>query len=317
MSEPVQTTAYTIERLSSTNINDVAALHSMVYNRVQPKDYFLKKYDTSYTGAAYIGYIAYNTSHLPIAYYGVIPTLISYNDKTILAAQSADTMTHPQFRYAGLFTTLAKQTFDLCITEGIKLIFGFPNQNSLPGFIGKLNWQITEYMDCFIIPVKVGLPFEKFAYKFLFLNPAYNWYKNRVLRKFLIPLPGVTGSVLADNYCGILRDQSYLHYKTYSPTRIIQIQQSKLWIKLQNGLIIGDAEITKADFDTTMSRLIKLASKLGVTQIQFHTSPHTSLHALFAERYQPTVSFPIIFKDLDSGLFLENIKFTFADIDIF
>jgi hypothetical protein len=317
MNDQVQTAAYNIERLSPANINDVAKLHSMVYNRVQPKDFFAKKYDTSYTGAAYIGYIAYNTNHLPIAYYGVIPTMIIYSGKTILAAQSADTMTHPQFRYAGLFTTLAKQTFDLCITEGIKLVFGFPNQNSLPGFIGKLNWQITEYMDCFIIPVKNRLPLEKLANKFSFLNPVYNWYKNRVLRKLSIPQPGVDGSVLIDNYSGILRDQSYLQYKTYSPTRVIQLNQSKLWIKLQNGVTIGDADLAKADFHTTMSKLIKLASKLGITQIQFHTSPHTSLHALFAEHYQPVASFPVIFKDLSSGLFLENIKFTFADIDVF
>src|SRR4051812_25684876 len=108
MNDLVQTAAYTIERLSQSNINHVALLHSMVYNRVPSIDFFLKKYETSYTGAAYIGYIAYNANRLPIAYYGVIPTLISYSDKTILAAQSADTMTHPKFRYAGLFTSLAK-----------------------------------------------------------------------------------------------------------------------------------------------------------------------------------------------------------------
>ena len=68
MNDLVQTAAYTIERLSAVNINDVAVLHSMVYNRMQPKDFFFKKYDTTYTGASYIGYIAYNNNHLPIAY---------------------------------------------------------------------------------------------------------------------------------------------------------------------------------------------------------------------------------------------------------
>lgn len=317
MNSQVQTAEYTVERLSSDNIKDVAVLHNMVYNRKQPEVFFQKKYDTVYTGAAYIGYVAYNASRFPIAYYGVIPTLLSYNGETILAAQSADTMTHPQFRYAGLFTALAKQTFDLCIAEGIQLVFGFPNQNSLPGFIGKLNWQLTEHMDCFIIPVQGGLPLEKLANKFSFLKPMYNWYSNRLLNKFSVSQPDVANSVLSDNYNGVLRDEGYLHYKSYSTTRVIQINQSKLWIKLQHGLTIGDAEITKTDFDTTMNQLMKLARKLGITQIQFHTSPHTSLHALFAERYQPVTSFPIIFKDLSSGLQLKSIKFTFADIDVF
>ncbi|MDN3547666.1 GNAT family N-acetyltransferase [Mucilaginibacter aquaedulcis] len=317
MNDLVQTTAYTIERLNSVNINDVAALHNIVYNRAIPKEFFAKKYDTAYTGTSYIGYIAYNASHLPIAYYGVIPTLISYDGGIILAAQSADTMTHPKFRYAGLFTTLAKQTFDLCTAEEIKLIFGFPNQNSLPGFIGKLQWQITEYMDCFMIPVKGGQPLERLVNKFSFLKPAYNLYENLILKKFLAQQRGISSSISVDHYNGVLRGESYLKYKTYSPTRVIQIDQSKFWIKFQNGMTIGDAEINKIDFVATMGKLIELARKLGVSQIQFHTSPNTSLHALFAEHYQPVTSFPIIFKDLGSGVSLENIKFTFADIDVF
>src|ERR1700761_3239103 len=144
---------YRIERLSEDNLSALEELHSAVYGRKPIPGYFQKKYDTGYTGVAFVGYVAYNPDNTVVAYYGVMPCLIRYGDTTILAAQSGDTMTHPLFRYKGMFVDLSRMTFDLCRSEGIKLLFGFPNQNSYHGAITKLGWKQTETMECFIIPV--------------------------------------------------------------------------------------------------------------------------------------------------------------------
>jgi len=66
-----------------------------------------------------------------------------------------------------------------------------------------------------------------------------------------------------------------------------------------------------------MNKLSGLARKLGVAEIHFHASPQTKLHSLFAQRYQPIASFPVIFKELGDDIATDRIKFTFADIDIF
>jgi hypothetical protein len=312
-----QKKAYTIQRLCAANFNDMATLYFLVYGRVRPLEYFLKKYDTAYTGVRYLGYIAYNKEGIPVSYYGVIPTLLWCNARTVLAAQSADTMTHPKYRNSGLFTELAKLTFDLCRVEGVRVIFGFPNQNSFPGFINKLKWHMTDTMDRFTIPVKNTLPLERLAERFPVLRPTYSLYKKLLLKKHLRPQQGVANSVLADNHDGVFRDNNYFKYKSYSATQVIQIEQSTLWIKLRNGLVIGDISGIADNFDRTMLKLNRLAGRLGVQQIHFHASPNTPLHALFAERYQAIASYPVIFKDLGAGIPTENIKFTFADIDIF
>jgi hypothetical protein len=312
-----QKKAYTIVRLSAKNFTDVALLYTLVYDKLRTADYFLKKYDTAYTGVQYIGYIAYNKQGTPVSYYGVIPTLLWCNGRTVLAAQSVDTMTHPKYRNSGLFTELAKLTFDLCRAEGVRIVFGFPNQNSFPGFINKLKWHTTDTMDRFTIPVKSYVPLEKLANKFPILKPSYSLYKKLLLKNILRPLHGVANSVLADNHNGVFRDDNYLRYKSYSATQVIQIGQSTLWIKLRNGLIIGDISGIADNFDKTMHKLNQLAARLGVQQIHFHASPNTQLHDLFAQRYKAIASFPVIFKDLGAGIPTENIKFTFADIDIF
>jgi len=316
MIDDIATKDYTIERLSKKNLGDLDKLHHAVYRKQHPASYFTKKYNTAYTGIEYIGYIAYNRNQTPIAFYGVIPCFIRYKDQLYLAAQSADTMTHPQYRFKGLFVQLANATVDLAQEEGISLIFGFPNQNSLHGFLVKLKWQLTEMMDCYIIPVSI-IPAERIARKSSVTRKLYHKYQQYILKEYLVDEKGVESSVIKDNYAGINRNAHYLNYRTYHDTQVIKIGNALLWIKIRNGLVIGDISCDMEDFEEMMEKLQKLALRLGLQRIQFHTSHQTRLSTLFAERYEAIPSFYILFKDLGSNIPLDKIKFTFADVDIF
>lgn len=295
---------------------DLAKLHQAIYQRNPLPDHFPKKYDTAYTGAKYMGYLAYNEARQAVAFYGVIPTLLWYGGKSMLAAQSADTMTHHDYRNLGLFTRLANHTYTLCKLEGVRLVFGFPNQNSLPGFMNKLDWHCTEIMDRFEVPVN-SFPLEKIANKFPSLKGLYKQYQQWILKPYMRPVPGITNSVLSDDFDGVFRDEQYLKYKTYSNTAVIQIDESLFWIKLYNGLYVGDISNVSDDFDGTIKKLRRLAAKLGMAAIHFQVSPGTALHRLFAGRFEAQPSYSIIFKPIDAGINTNRIKFTFADIDIF
>jgi len=316
MSDNLPGKEYTIERLRKSNLCDLDKLHTAVYGKHQSAGYFEKKYDTTYLGVEYIGYIAYDNSRVPIAYYGVIPCFIRYNDQLYLGAQSVDTMTHQKYRFKGLFVQLANLTYDLAKEEGISFIFGFPNQNSLHGFLVKLKWQMTEMMDCYIIPVGI-IPAEGIARKLPFTRKLYKKYQQYVLQDYLVDAKGIENSAFKDHFAGVNRNAGYLQYRTYSETQVIKVDKALLWIKIQNGLIIGDINCEIADFDDMMENLYKLAFKLGLKSIQFHTSHQTQLAALFSERYEAQPSFYVLFKNLGSNLPLDKIKFTFADIDIF
>src|SRR2546423_1181016 len=150
---------FRIERLDESKLKDVETLYKAVYGYNRPKDYSLKKYNTTYTGVRYIGYIAYNRENIPVAYFGMIPCFIQYNDTIILAAQACDAMTLSQYRYKGFFVELVKNTVDLCRSTGIQLLFGFPNQNSYYGLVHKSGWKMIECMERFSIPVE-SFPLE-------------------------------------------------------------------------------------------------------------------------------------------------------------
>jgi len=234
----------------------------------------------------------------------------------VLAAQSADTMTHPQHRYKGIFVELCNLTFQLCWDNSIKLLFGFPNQNSLPGFVNKLGWTVTEQLQCFTIPTG-SFAWHRIANKLPFLQNALLNYQRSVLKKHINPQSQIANSVVTDGFAGIIHNEDYLCYKTYTQSFIIRLGNSTLWIKTGRELLIGDMITQPEDFGDVMQQLITLARKLGISTIQFHASPGTTINKLFTERFTASPSFPVIFKSFEEGLLIEQIKFTAADIDTF
>ena len=306
--------AYSVVRISEKNLKDLAILHSVVYGSV-PEGYYQKKYNTAYTGVEHVGFIAYN-NEVPIAYYGVIPCFIDFEGKSMLAAQSADTMTHPKYRLKGMFMELSNKTFELCRELGIQLVFGFPNQNSYHGAL-RLGWKETEKMDCFMIPVNT-LPLKSISKRNFLLDKIYGRYSQAFLRKYTTKLNGLPNSVLQDGFAGVTRNFEYFKYKTYSNTKVIAVGDANLWINLNNTFNIGDMQGVREDnFKQVMKTVQGIARNLGLRQIHFHSSPGTSLHKLFSGSYRVSPSFPVLFQDFNSSIALEKVKFSFADIDIF
>ncbi len=312
----IENKEYRIDRLTKSNLKDLAVLHSEVYRVPVDETYFFKKYDTAYTGQELVGYLAFNPDEKAVAYYGVIPCFIKYNGEVILAAQSADTMTHPNYRYKGIFVDLSNKAFDLCRQLGIRLVFGFPNQNSYHGAVNKVGWKFTETMACFAIPVK-SLPLESAARR-MRLSGWYKRYAQFVFKKNLLSLHGTASSVIVDGFAGVYRNEEYFVYKTYNASRVIKIGDAKVWISNRSGLFIGDMEkVDETNFEFIIDKLKDIARKLGVTRIQFHCSPGITLHRLFSRKFESTPSYPVLFQDFGTPVPPEKIKFTFADIDIF
>jgi Acetyltransferase (GNAT) domain len=246
----------------------------------------------------------------------VIPCFIEWNNDKYLAAQSADTMTHPGHRYKGMFMELSNKTFDLCRQLKILLVFGFPNENSYHGAI-KLGWKMTEKMEFFQIKIE-SLPLKSISNKIKFLQIPYGLWRKHVLSKYQKEVNGVENSVIREGYAGVMRNKEYKNYKKYNQTFVIEIESVMIWLKDDDVLKIGDIQgITEDNFNKVVEVLRSLTIKLGLKQIHFHCSPGTSLYRFFTGICEPLPSFPVLFQDFGSPVPLEKIKFTFADIDIF
>ena len=308
---------YQIERLDNVRIQDLSVLYKAVYNKSRTNDYFSKKYETAYTQVQYIGYIAYWKKQ-PVSFYGVIPTFIQYRQKPILSAQSADTMTDPDHRNKGLFARLARMTFELCKANDIKFVFGFPNQHSFHGLKTTLQWRHADTLDSFTIPVRIGGTGKLFR-ALKGIPWIHKIFIKLLIRPYLADDKGLPNHLLDEGYDGVLRDEAFLKYKTYSKTHVLLIERTKVWISLRNNLWIGDLQGLSADGDLirVISTLKQLASRMGAVSINFQASAGTAWHSYFSQLYDAKPSFAVMFLDLDSGIDFEQMKFVLADIDVF
>jgi hypothetical protein len=103
---------YKIKRIDSESISDFLKLYKIVFGKTRDENYQKAKYATSSFGATNLGYLAYSEDNEVAAYYGILPVIAQLNDQSFLAAQSGDTMTHPNHQGKGLFVTLAKKTYE-------------------------------------------------------------------------------------------------------------------------------------------------------------------------------------------------------------
>lgn len=74
------------------------------------------------------------------AIYTAMPVIFKINGEKCKAMQSIDTITDIEHRGKGLFPKLANKLYEDAPANGFELVYGFPNENSAPGFFKKLKW---------------------------------------------------------------------------------------------------------------------------------------------------------------------------------
>lgn len=70
----------------------------------------------------------------------ITPKKISIFNEEILAAEIGDTFTHPLYRRQGIFSRGVNACTNFAVSSGVKLIYGTPNLESLPGYEKNLGY---------------------------------------------------------------------------------------------------------------------------------------------------------------------------------
>lgn len=79
-----------------------------------------------------------------------LPKIIKYYNKQMLSYQSLEVMTAAPYRRQGLFTKLGFSAGAEALKNNCEILWAFPNQNSIGGFLYKFNWK-----KIFSVPVLV------------------------------------------------------------------------------------------------------------------------------------------------------------------
>ena len=79
-----------------------------------------------------------------IGHYAVIPTAFKYKNEQIKAMLSMTTMVDVSYRKYSVFIDQSSEVYTRAHELGYKLVYGFPNKKSAPGFKKRLGWVLDE-----------------------------------------------------------------------------------------------------------------------------------------------------------------------------
>jgi len=306
---------YAFERISVETVKQLVPLYYSAFGASVPIDFITKKFETSQFGASYIGFLARDViSDTIAAFYGVFPLVGKFDGNQVLIAQSGDTMTHPKHQGKGLFTKLAKLTYDLAQREGIVFVFGFPNKNSFPGFINKLDWQ--HYSDINTYVIKSGsMPIDKFFKKFGRINFLYHAYYRNVLKKWLSDASPENSLKNESSKVGfVVHDSRFYSYKKYSTSYVLKIDDVFCNVKIDGRLWVGDISVCEeSKFYSVISKLLIIARKIGCSTIHISAFNGTALDQRMRKKYSPTISNPVGCIDLTADKI--GVKFAYQAFD--
>ncbi|MEW5736574.1 MAG: GNAT family N-acetyltransferase [Thermodesulfobacteriota bacterium] len=92
-----------------------------------------------------------------VGQYAAVPTRMSVDGQSDFFAFSCDTMTDPEFRGQSMFPQLARKVYDeFGEKRNIRLVWGFPNSSSMPGFVEKLSWTRIGTFPVFVCPLSLS-----------------------------------------------------------------------------------------------------------------------------------------------------------------
>ena len=187
------------------SLSELVALAQVEYgdSEMTDPDYLEWQYVNNPAGAAVI-VVSRDEGGQLAGQYVVIPMHFLFRGEVLKGSLSLNTLTHPEYRGRGLFTQMAKETYRICAELGLSITLGFPNPNSYPGFVRKLEFQHVgnaEVLFRLLRPLKLlrHLPF---------IRRARKYEKSRLSNPRVIAIPlkidGFTVSSLdfgADAYC--------------------------------------------------------------------------------------------------------------------
>lgn len=116
----------------------IVELFNQIFRTNRPMKRWNWQFADNPMGASYIA-LAESDGEL-VGQYCVMRQQLNFGGRQVHAAQSCDTMVRSDQQGKRWFVRLAEACYADGSAQGMKVVFGFPNRNSFPGFVRSLGW---------------------------------------------------------------------------------------------------------------------------------------------------------------------------------
>ena len=153
-----QNTSFELRAYQPGNEHAICALFQRVFGKPMGKTESLRHWQWEFLENPADGLfvqLAWDGDKL-VGQYTASPVQMYADGSTFTAALSHDTMTDPQYGGLGIFRAAAEALYRQQTDAGQGFIYGFPNRNSIHGFIKYLKWQQIMPAPVHIRPVRLS-----------------------------------------------------------------------------------------------------------------------------------------------------------------
>lgn len=303
---------YRTERLNDSNLKDVRYLYQTIFKQAISLETLRLKYDTSYTGAKHLTYLAYDGDK-PIAFYGALPQRMNHKGEEILGVHTCDSLTLPTYQRQGIHKMLGLKAYDLMRKNGVKFVYAFHSENTFYS-CKKLDWDLAFTMRGFSVSTN-SLPWGKVLRKIGVTRPYFESNALRVLRPYQI-----SASEFKNSNSGLFQvyDERFFKYKSFTPNLIVEIENVRFWLKISGNISVGDVNFeSESDLLRGIEKLKKLTSKVGLNEILFQTTPGTMLEQALSKHFESFESWKVGYYLFDRNIDIEALRGNYGDFDTF
>lgn len=153
--------------------------------------------------------------------YAVSCVKFKIGDTSCPGTQSLDTITDIDYRGKGLFTKLSRNVYKNVEDGGVRLVYGFPNGNSIHGFKKKLEWNVLDPVPFLIKPLKSKYFTDKIKVLKFLPNLSLSFSKLKKSKRYSISeqsdFPSEVNEVweqFSTHFkVAVVRDQDYLNWR--------------------------------------------------------------------------------------------------------
>lgn len=146
---------WTLREATPEDLNSIRQLYKIVWGHERPIEYDKWKYFNFFGGLSQIS-VAVVENRI-IGVFVLAPVKLRIGSEIVNGGVAMDVMSHPDYVGTTVFSDVGKHCVSIARKRGFRLLYGFPNPLSFPGFVKRLNWDHVGDVNHYIRPIKPSL----------------------------------------------------------------------------------------------------------------------------------------------------------------
>jgi GNAT superfamily N-acetyltransferase len=302
---------YLIKALTTETVDSLTLLFNTTKKNKETSEYFSKKYLFNYLKLSFKNYLLFD-GEIAIGFSGVTFNQLKNHQKEIVVGQLGDVLVHPHYRGLGIQSVLLKLAADTCKANKIDGLLALPNSQAEPIFANNSDWTIFTSFYNYTFPVKT-FPLLKLLNK-LNISTFFMAFFQFINRINFSKLKFWKSNLYTYELYYPIRSEAFFDYKKYKKYTISESQGVKFIWSLDDGIVVGDWEISENVNTTDVINKIKLFAKWrGIHSLRFVTTKNNYWYDELCKVQEPVKSLNIYFRSFNSEVNLHHLCFNSFD----